>query len=209
MKATKDVLSALIVSAVLVSAVVAQPVGSETEGKADWQLSLLGGVFSGGDLIKPTIQGEVVKAEAGDTGLFGVRYGADTEYFGFELGFESVFFNLDLEGFSGLDLPEADSATMFLFGINGMMYPFGNQFSEGRLRPYITAGPGLAFFTSDFDQLDGDMFFDLNTGLGLKILLGDRGNPIVRAEWRWHYLDGDDVDEVFHQELVAGIGFRF
>ncbi len=209
MNRINHLISVVMLMGLAVTAAMAQPVGEETEGNYDWQLSFMGGVFTGGDLIKPTFQGERIKANASDTGLIGVRYGADSEFLGFELSFESVFFNLELKGFSGLDLPEANDATMFLFGINGMVYPFGNELNHGRLRPYITAGPGLAYFASDFDELDGEVYFDLNAGLGMKLLLGDTGNPIIRAEYRWHYLDGKDIDEVFHQELVVGIGFRF
>ena len=44
-----------------------------------------------------------------------------------------------------------------------------------------------------------------------KFLLGDEGNPVLRVEWRWHYMAGSssDVDDFYRQEIVVGIGFRY
>ena len=100
---------------------------------------------------------------------------------------------------------------MALKSLNFFWYPSGNTLDEGRFRPFLTVGPGLGFYDSDFDQVDGELLYDVNVGVGFKLLTGDEGNPVIRLDWRWHIMKDfdDNFDWMYRQELSLGVGFRF
>jgi hypothetical protein len=180
---------------------------------ADWELSAITGYFTGERVFKGKVDGVPVKATTDGGWLVGVRFGADQEYLGWEVGFSGVFQNLDVNGdVSDLGLPSSGDASWLLGNVNALLFPFGNAIAEGRVKPFMTAGPGIAYLLSDFDRVDGEMALDLNVGFGIKFQLGEQRNPTLRIDYRWHYMTaatGDLEDNIFHQEISAGIGIRF
>jgi hypothetical protein len=76
----------------------------------------------------------------------------------------------------------------------------------------LCIGPGLVWLFSDFDKADNELMYDTNLGAGIKFLLGDNGNPVLRFDWRWHYIVGSTAgleNSMYRQELTIGIGFTF
>jgi len=186
------------------------------EKKTAWELSYVNGYFTGGDLGHARVQGETVKAESDGGWLTGLRFGVDGEFLGAEMTAAGVFADMNLKADQAAfdadpSLKSAKDARYFLANLNALWFPAGNYFAEGRVRPFFTAGPGLAYFNSDFDQIDNETMFDWNVGLGIKFLLGDEGNPTLRVDYRWYQIlgAGNMKDDMFHQEISVGIGIRF
>ncbi len=195
-----------------ISPVWGQLAGS-AERENDWQVTFMSGYFSSGSVMDThTDAGERVKVSSEGGWSIGLRWGAEQEYLGWEVGFSAVFADLDLEADSfAVDLPSSEDATFLLGGVNLLWFPTGNDLGNGRVRPYVTVGPGVVHFDSDYDEAGSETMLSANAGVGVKFLLGDEGNPVLRFEWRWHYMMGvsSDMGDLYRQELVAGIGFRF
>ena len=187
---------------------------SETGGQGtDWHVSFINGWFTGGTWLHTEIEGEPVELHTNDSWITGLRFSAEQEFFGLEGTLAGVFYDARLDADPALlNIPSVSDASLLLIGINGLVFPTGNELVEGRVKPYITAGPGLAVLYSDFDKADGEAMLDLNVGGGVKFLLGNEDNPELRIDWRWHYMDGKDAglrNRIYHQELTIGIGLRF
>jgi hypothetical protein len=179
----------------------------------DWEISAITGYFTGGEVWNGRVDGVPAKADTDGGFLVGVRFGADQEYLGWEVGVSGVFEDMELEHDpSDIGLPSPSETRWLLGNVNALWYPFGNDIAEGRVRPFFTAGPGVAGFFSDLDQVDGEAAFDVNVGLGVKLLLGEQKNPVLRFDYRWHYMTattGELKDNIFRQEITVGLGIRF
>ncbi len=156
------------------------------------------------------------KIDMQDSWIFGGHFGKEWEYLGWEAGLAGVFGDLDVttnlpNGFVANDqLYTSGDASMILTNFNLMVYPGGNNLMEGRLRPYLTAGPGLAYLMIDQKYLDDEFLVDMNAGLGTKIYPFDNDAVFMRVDWKWHYLfKGDEVRDTYHKELTIGVGFNF
>jgi len=208
----KTVILLTIVLGAFAAPLWAQAPGTQ-ERLNDWQACFTSGYFTGGTVLRTHVNGESVKADI-DTGWqIGLKLGVDQEYTGLELTTAAVFANMDLVHDPYVTfLPSSNNATWLLANLDALIYPTGNQLVDGRVRPFIAIGPGLAHLSSDFDKADNKTMFDVNVGGGIKLLLGDQGNPIVRLDWRWHYIVGSTAglaNQMNRQELTLGIGFRF
>jgi len=187
--------------------------------ETDWQVSFVSGYFTGGTFLRTTQAGEPISAKADDGLLLGVRLGAEKEFLGWELTLAAVFADLDVKGdpfaVSGSmaqEIASAEDYALFLASINANWFFTGNDWAQGRVRPFLTAGPGLVHLTSDFSEADNETMFEFNLGAGIKFLLGDEGNPVLRFDWRWHMIVGSTAgleNAMYRQELSAGIGIRF
>jgi hypothetical protein len=182
-----------------------------TPGKVEWQTSLFSGMFTGGTLANTTVNGEAVKVETGTAWLNGVRFGFDQEYFGIEGTVAGAFADEDLKAAPEAGLGSGGNTSLLLVNANLMVYPSGNDFADGRIKPFVTVGPGLAHLWTDFSQTDNETMFDWNAGIGVKFLLGENGNPVLRIDYRWYQLfgTGDLKSSMFRQELSIGLGIRF
>ncbi|MCF7957683.1 MAG: hypothetical protein K9M57_04465 [Phycisphaerae bacterium] len=192
-------------------ALLAQGVGPN-DWEDSWEAGVYTGYFSGGEAFRTKTAGEPVKGDMDDGWLFGGRLGADSEFFGWEASLAGVFADMNLkEDESVNNNPSAVDAGWLLMGVNAMVYPTGNYLNDGRIRPFVTAGPGAAFFFSDFDDVDSDIALDFNAGAGIKFLLGDEGKQVLRLDWKWHFLNGgsDLKNSQYYQELTIGLGFGF
>ena len=185
------------------------------ETPTDWQVSFASGYFTGGSFLRTkNADGERITAEANDGWLIGLRFGAEQEYLGWEATLAGVFGDMDLvaDRFAVDDLPSTQDYSLLLANINANWFFVGNDWAQGRIRPFLTIGPGLAHLNSDFDQADNETMFAVNAGAGIKFLLGDEGNPVLRFDWRWHQLIGSTAgleSSMYRQELSVGLGIRF
>jgi len=188
---------------------------SSVERDVDWQLSLIGGVLTGGTYSSRTENslGERVHLKTDEGFMTGLRLSAEQEYLGLELSAAGVFHDMNLEAGEWEIEPEGSNATLILTDLNVLMFPTGNDLADGRVRPFVTVGPGLAFFMSDYDQIDSELMFAANVGAGIKFLLGDEGSPVLRFDWRWHQIIGSTTEtmenSIYRQEFSVGIGLRF
>lgn len=187
----------------------------------EWQVGLFGGWFTGGELQTRTygVVGEV-KADADDGYITGLRFGQDGEYLGWEAttAFTGADLNIEFDQLTATQTEidaydlDADSVSMLLVNVNAMIYPTGNDIAEGRVRPFVTVGPGFASVFSDYGAIDGETVFDVNVGLGVKFLLGDDGRTVLRLDYRWYYLVGSTANlrnSIYRQELSIGLGVKF
>jgi len=185
----------------------AQQVGQEKD--VEWQAFLFGGMFTGDTFLRDQ-GGTPSSLKTENDFMIGLRAGLEQEYLGAELTLAGVFQDVDYE----TSLPTGDrpsDARTLLLGLNGLLYPAGNYIMDGRIRPFLTAGPGLAYLDTDSSLLSNEVIFDFNVGAGIKILLGDEGFPVLRLDWRWYYLAGSvgGLENTYHQELTLGLGIRF
>ncbi|MBN1844993.1 MAG: outer membrane beta-barrel protein [Sedimentisphaerales bacterium] len=183
------------------------------ESPPAWEADFYTGYFSGGTLLRTRVQGEPVDVDMDSGLLLGLRLGADQEYFGVEVSLACVLADLDLNADPAAVLPSASDASILLGDINLLVYPTGNALAEGRVKPFITAGPGIGVFDTDFDdKVSNETAFDVNVGGGIKFLLGDQGNPVLRLDYRWHLFTSTSSgldDDLTRQEITVGLGLRF
>ena len=184
------------------------------EGTSDgtWHVSANGGFLTGGTWLKTRVQGEPVKLETDAAWLVGAKAGIEDEYLGVEISLAGAFADADLEVDPAAFIGDADDVSLFLGDVNALWFPFGNNIADGRIRPFVTGGPGILYFDSDFGPADSETALDINAGAGVKLLLGDEGDVEVRLDYRWHYFTVTTSgleDNLYRQELTAGVGFRF
>lgn len=204
-----------ILAVIILLGVAVPAPGQEWEMSAsDWemQVSLIGGYLSGGSIDNAVVNGERTKADTEGGWLVGVRIGMEQEMFGWELMLAESFADLDASsGEFGLERTRGH-ANMFLANLDLLLFPTGNDIGDGRIRPFLAIGPGLAYLDTSFDHADGTTMFGVNAGAGIKFLLGEDGNPVLRFDWRWHFYFAADAgldEDLYRQELTMGIGFRF
>ena len=187
-----------------------QPVGS-LEVPSDRQVSYFVGYLSSETLMTTRIDGEPVEAKADSGLLLGIRLGADEEYTGWEVTLAGAFSDLDLEADPAADIPSASDADLYMANVNFLWFPTGNEAAQGRVRPFLTAGSGLAVFDSDFSDVDSEAIYNFNAGAGVKFYLGDDGSTLLRFDWRWHYMKdfSNNFDDMYRQELSVGFGKRY
>ena len=182
------------------------------EGKIDWQASLVSGWFSGETILRGQTVGNEYQVKTDDGVLVGLRLSGEREYFGGEITLAGVFQDMHIKKDPTAIMPSASDSRMFLFGFNTLIFPTGNTLLEGRFRPFLTVGPGLAVIDTDFDRVSNETMFNLNVGAGVKFLLGDDGNPVLRFDWRWYYMVGSVTgleNKMYNQEFTVGLGIRF
>ncbi len=181
--------------------------------KTSAQVGLVTGWFSGGSLGKVTVDDEPVTIDTDGGLLAGVRFGQDWEYLGWEATVAGVFQNMDLDADPLADIPSADNANWILTNINLLWYPFGEDLADGKVKPYLTAGPGLAWLDTDFDEADSELMFTANAGPGIKWFLGEDEKVFLKFDYRWYYFMGTMTDNlkgsIYRQEISGGIGISF
>ncbi len=206
---TKQIITTIIAAAFLPAAAQAQ-FSAPSDWNSQWQASLVSGYFTGGTLIdEVTPIGDNRKIDESSGWLLGLRAGVDQEFWGWEAMIAGVFADVDEKELPTAAINTSGDASWLLTGLNLMVYPTGNEFANGRVRPFLTIGPALAAHFSDDGYTDGDAMFDVNLGGGVKILLGDQGNPVLRFDWRWHYMTASSIDTQNRQEFTVGIGINF
>ena len=211
MKHTTAILILTALAMPMVSSVTLAQIPGDISRDIDWQISAIGGYFVGDLLVETEIDGETVRGEL-DTGwLTGVRVGAESEYFGLETRIAGVFADVDIKADPAAGMSSSEDATLLLVNLDAMWFPVGNELADGRVRFFFTGGPGLMHIDTDFSEADGETVFDINVGLGIKFLLGDQGNPVLRFDYRWHETFGSNsgLEDMSSQEMTAGLGFRF
>ncbi|MBN1765750.1 MAG: hypothetical protein JW860_10870 [Sedimentisphaerales bacterium] len=206
-------INGLIILAVLFSATSLWGQQSGGPGyEMDWQGSIISGWFSNGSWMDTKIEGEPVRLSTDNGLMMGLRLSGDKEFYGVDFTLAGVFMDMELDANPAANVPSVKDASLLLAEVNGLVFPAGNTMVEGRVRPYITAGTGLALFNSDFSEADNEIMPKFNVGAGVKFLLGDEGNPVLRFDWRWHYFIGSVANlksDIFRQEISLGIGIRF
>lgn len=204
----------LVIVVLLAVGLQAQVGGQELgdlKTERSYEASFITGYFTGGTFLDTRVDGERVRAKTDDGYLLGARLGAEEEYLGAELTVAGVFADMDLDADPAADLPNAKDSEMFLLELNGLWYPTGNNLADGRIKPFFTAGPGYALFDSDFGA-DNESLLEVNAGGGIKFLLTEDGNLVLRFDYRWHqFFDtGSDLkNNMYRQEISVGIGIRF
>ena len=178
-----------------------------------WEIEAVTSVITGGTFLETrTDQGEPVKADSDAIWMFGGRCYLDYEYWGVDVSLQWGFADMDLKADSAATVPSASDFNLMLADINFNWYITGNELADGRVKPFLTAGPGLAIFDSDFNQVSNEVAMDYNVGAGIKFLLTEKGDIILNAMWRWHYFDSSHSGlkgDIYRQEFSLGLGCRF
>ncbi len=93
---------------------------SSIERDVDWQLSLIGGVLTGGTYSSRTENslGERVHLKTDEGFMTGLRLSAEQEYLGLELSAAGVFHDMNLEAGEWEIEPEGSNATLILTDLN-------------------------------------------------------------------------------------------
>ena len=205
-------LAFLIMGLWVASGAYGQPAGS-IERLRDRQVHLFGGGLSGETLIETKIGGETVTGRADSGIMAGLRLGADDEYTGWELTLAGMWSDVEIKADPfATDLPAETDSSLILATINLMLFPAGNSMADGRVRPFLTVGTGVGYLTADdFDELDNEWLYDVNSGFGIKFLMGETGDTILRLDWRWHLMRdfSSEFERIYRQEMSVGIGMRF
>ena len=201
---------------VVVLLALAGPLWCQTsgeKGEIDWQASLISGWFSGETLLYgQTTIGEKYQLKTDDGVLIGLRLSGEQEYLGGEITLAGVFQDMDVKKDPTAQISSGSDSDMLLFSFNALVFPTGNDLLEGRIRPFLTAGPGLAIIDTDFDKVNSETVLNLNIGAGVKFLLSDKGNTVLRFDWRWYCMYGSSSGmegKIYNQELTVGLGVRF
>ena len=212
MKKRKQVLQMLLVVVLAASAGPLWGQMSGEKGEIDWQASLVSGWFSGETILRGQTAGDEYQLKTNDGVLIGLRLSGEQEYLGGEITLAGVFQDLNLKKDPAVVMSSASDSKMLLFGFNVLMFPTGNTLLEGRVRPFLTVGPGLAIIDTDSSKVSSEAMFNMNVGAGVKFLLGDEGSPVLRFDWRWYYMVGSTTgleNQMYNQELTVGLGIRF
>lgn len=201
----------LLVMVLSFSPALGQMAGS-SERETDWQAYFTTGYFDAGTVLNTHVRGERVEVDMDEGWLFGVRAGADWEYLGVEALIAGVISDMDLKADPAVNLTSGHDASVFLADVNLLWFPVGNSIADGRVRPFATIGTGFGIFDTDFYKVENEVAWDFNVGGGIKFLLGDQGNPILRFDYRWHLYTSSTSGlnhDIYRQELTMGLGFRF
>lgn len=178
----------------------------------DWRWGFYLGWLDGVQIGQVNVGGENFDVDSETAWLVGLRGGEDREYWGWDVSFGIASAEIDVEGdpFATGEGSDED-LDLYLLRADAYYYPTGHDWGEGRVRPYLSAGPGIGWFTSDFDEVDGKVVYDASAGLGIKWLLGDEGQTSLQLDYRWHFMEdfNRDLDNMWRQEVSLGMGFRF
>ena len=202
----------LMMGLAMASQALGQQAGS-IERQLDRQFQLFGGILSGETLIETKVGGERVTGRA-DTGFMaGFRIGEEEEFNGWEFTLAVVVSDLEIiaDPFA-TSLPAESDSSLVMAMFNLMHFPAGNDMADGRIRPFLTLGTGLAYLNNDdFDKLDNEWLYNMNTGFGIKFLMDETGDSVLRLDWRWHYLRdfSSELERIYRQEISIGFGKRF
>jgi len=208
----KILYSGLII--LMLSSAVHGQLFEEVKPKSNWQLSLFTGYFHGEGLLntRNREQNAALDVDHDTAWLWGVRFGQEQEYLGWDGSAAVAFADIEVDAHPLAIVPSGRDLDIFLGNINALVFPTGYDLSNGRIRPFIAGGAGLAHFDSNFDYIGAETMFDLNFGAGVKFMLDQADKYHLRLDWRWHYLTGggDGVNNtLYRQELTVGFGFSF
>lgn len=207
----KSFLSGLVVLGLMAGAVSAagfdEPKGWDSMTEGPLKTTFYTGIFQGRDVatgvLSPDLETNKIKTDDGL--MLGLRLGRESTYWGWELGFAGVFAD---EKVSNIDGVSTGDARWYLFNADLMLFPFGDNMASGTLRPFVCAGPGVAYYASDNDVLDSKAMFDLNLGVGTSITISE-SLPDLRVDYRWHFMGSSEYDRGCYKELSIGICFEF
>jgi outer membrane protein W len=175
------------------------------------ELSLFAGYNTPGDIEKkaPTVQD--LEIEGAFT--WGLRAG---HFFTTNVGVEASWARQESELVFGT---AAGSTELFELHLDQLQASFVYQFAgdQSRLRPFLAAGLGAAFFSAP--ELDGETKLSWSLGTGLKWFASQRLGARLEARYSPTYLNDTDSDFCdpfgfcqgwLHQfELTGAVTFRF
>ncbi|MBN1437513.1 MAG: outer membrane beta-barrel protein [Sedimentisphaerales bacterium] len=181
------------------------------DGRTRWEASVFMGVLTGDHLSTAIINGERATNDVETALLTGVRISAEQEFLGLETTIAAALGDSEIDADPVAMLGDGGNATNLMTNVDVLFFPAGNSWADGRIRPYLAAGPGMNYFDGDFAGDNSDLRFALNAGLGIKFLLGDQGNPVLRVDYRWHRVfgSGSHKRDMNQQEISVGLGIRF
>ncbi|MBN2065054.1 MAG: hypothetical protein JW745_09655 [Sedimentisphaerales bacterium] len=186
-----------------------EPTGWDSISDSELQATVFTGMFYGGDIARGVVDagGEENHIATDDGLMLGLRLGKESTYWGLEGTVAGVF--ADEEVTNGVDGTVSGDAQWYLANLNLLLFPVGDNFADGMLRPFIGAGPGMAYYNSDSEALDSKLLLDINLAAGVKISLS-RSLPDLRIDYRWHFIDGaDEYAQHCHKEISVGLCFDF
>lgn len=208
MKKLFSVLAVCLISGPVLAEGFDEPTGWDNLASSDLKLTPYIGIFEGGDIALGVQDagGEVNKIVVEDGLTMGLRLGKESTYWGCELSAGGVF--ADEEVSNGIDGTMSGNANWYLVNADILLFPVGNCFADGALRPYIGAGPGLAYYNADTELVDSKALFDLNVATGAIITMSE-SLPKLRLDYRWHFVDGSGYIDHCYKELTLGLCFDF
>lgn len=196
-----------LISSLSLAAGFDEPAGWDDLSDGELDVTLFIGQLEGGVVASGLIDslGESNTVKNDDGMIMGLRVGKDTTYWGWELSFAGAYAD---ETVTDFQVTSEGDASWYFFNANMLLFPAGDDFANGKLQPYIGAGPGLVLYNSDSDLVDGDTSFDMNVAAGTKISLSE-GMPDLRIDYRWHFIDGSDMGKHVLKEFSVGLCFEF
>ncbi len=176
-----------------------------------FEAALLGGTTTSGGL-EPAAAG-ITDLELSGSFTWGASVGW---FFSPRLGVEASWTRQDSALVIGTDRGQAELFDVSVDQLQGsLVYQFGSE--QARLRPFVSAGLGAAFFGAD--GLEGETKLSLALGAGVKWLPTSKVGARLQARYSPTYLhdSGSDYCDPFgfcqswlHQfELTGGVVFRF
>ncbi len=184
-----------------------EPSGWDNMFEGDMEATVFMGIFQGGDVATGVISsdGESNDIKTDDGTMIGVRFGKDSTTWGWEMTLATAFADENLTNYDGTS---TGNANWYFLNADLMLYPFGDDCADGTLQPYVCAGPGLAYYSSDTDALDSKALFDMNIGTGTAITISE-DLPELRLDYRWHFIGGSEYDRSTYTELTLGVTLDF
>ena len=207
MKSYKVILTVIIAfSGIAAAQGFDRPSGWDSVRDNDLQVTVFAGQF-GGDRVALTknSDGDDLKISNDDGLIMGLRFGKEVESWGWEISLAGVFADEESESF---DTSSSGDASILLADIDFLYYPAGYNFAGSTFRPFLCAGPDVAYYMSDSDYIDDDLMFGYNVGCGIKLGLGE-DLPDLRVDYRWHFLGSSDYDDQERTEFSVGLGWKF
>ncbi len=176
-----------------------------------FEAALLGGYTTSGGL-EPQAAG-ITDLELSGSFTWGASVGW---FFSPRLGVEASWTRQDSALVIGTDRGQAELFDVSIDQLQGnLVYQFGGE--QARLRPFVSAGLGAAFFGAP--GLEGETKLSLGLGAGVKWLPTSKVGARLQARYSPTYLhdSGSDYCDPFgfcqswlHQlELTGGVSFRF
>ncbi len=183
-----------------------RPSGWDSVWENDLQLTVFAGEL-GGDMVAKTTNADddELKISNDDSLIMGVRLGKEVENWGWEVSLAGVFADEEAKTF---DSSSSGDASILLADFDLMYYPAGDDFAGSTFRPFLCAGPDIAYYMSDSEFIDDDFMFGYNLGIGAKFDLGEE-LPDLRIDYRWHFLGNSDYDDQERTEFSIGLGWTF